>query len=323
MKKVIRTGVFETNSSSSHSLSLSDLTNAQKESGQKIDKGASFEIWSPEAKIGWFRAIVNNAEAVYQNEQYPEFEEKPEDIMQKIKMRAQEILNTNENGEYFLNLINFHSSETDLNLDNYSYAELDTFLFYTDGAVENIAVRYYGIMGTYQSREYVLKFKDMLFDAYCELNSLSPEQAEAKINEAYVKDDLLEHYLSSPATFDYAIKHLQRKYACFSEEYQKAENKEQFVKNFVERQNKLNAKKCDGCYECNRYFGDSPLYTCDCNFETYFLIDDSLTKHFHGDVWPYMQGPPYDEDNAMDFLTNGAVIAHGGDLPYNKENIIY
>lgn len=56
MKTVIRKGVFETNSSSTHSLSLGMV------SSKEIDEEASFEIRTREAKIALFFGLIENAE---------------------------------------------------------------------------------------------------------------------------------------------------------------------------------------------------------------------------------------------------------------------
>ena len=56
MKTVIRKGVFETNSSSTHSLSLG------KTVSKEIDEEASFEIRTKEAKIALLFGLIENAE---------------------------------------------------------------------------------------------------------------------------------------------------------------------------------------------------------------------------------------------------------------------
>ena len=56
MKSVIRKGVFETNSSSTHSLSIG------KAASNKISEEASFEIRSKEAKIALLFGLIENAE---------------------------------------------------------------------------------------------------------------------------------------------------------------------------------------------------------------------------------------------------------------------
>ncbi len=56
MKTVIRKSVFETNSSSTHSLSLGKVTS------NEVDNNASFEIRTKEAKIALLFGLIENAE---------------------------------------------------------------------------------------------------------------------------------------------------------------------------------------------------------------------------------------------------------------------
>ena len=61
MKKVIRRGVFETNSSSSHSYTITRNDNCKT-----VEKGASFEIKSKVAKTVWLLGIIDCSLELYE-----------------------------------------------------------------------------------------------------------------------------------------------------------------------------------------------------------------------------------------------------------------
>ena len=70
MKAVIRKGVFETNSSSTHSLSLG------KTASKEISEEASFEIRTREAKIALLFGLIENAEMEYSHAKHKKTEYK-------------------------------------------------------------------------------------------------------------------------------------------------------------------------------------------------------------------------------------------------------
>lgn len=70
MKAVIRKGVFETNSSSTHSLSLG------KTASKEISEEASFEIRTREAKIALLLGLIENAEMEYSHAKHKKAEYK-------------------------------------------------------------------------------------------------------------------------------------------------------------------------------------------------------------------------------------------------------
>ena len=66
MKRVIRRGVFETNSSSSHSLTLKRIKGTPK---NEIDEDASFEIRSPLAKTIQMLGLIQTQKAIMRAQQ--------------------------------------------------------------------------------------------------------------------------------------------------------------------------------------------------------------------------------------------------------------
>ena len=68
MKAVIRKGVFETNSSSTHSLSI------KKSTSKEISEEASFEIRTKEAKIALLFGLIENAEIEHSYTKYKKAE---------------------------------------------------------------------------------------------------------------------------------------------------------------------------------------------------------------------------------------------------------
>ena len=87
MKTVIRKGVFETNSSSTHSLSLQKVTN------KEIDNDASFEIRSPLAKAVTMLGLIDNAEDEFRRPFYikDEFNDNAERVKKETLDRIKEI----------------------------------------------------------------------------------------------------------------------------------------------------------------------------------------------------------------------------------------
>ncbi len=77
MKIVKRVGVFETNSSSTHSFMIVDTTKSRKK------KDCAFEIVSPLAKLVWFLGVVDNATKV-DNYMYEEEKNESKQAMKKI-----------------------------------------------------------------------------------------------------------------------------------------------------------------------------------------------------------------------------------------------
>ena len=85
MKKVIREGVFETNSSSTHSVSF------KRKTQKTANKDSSYELHSPLSKILFFIGLCNHAELYDQQyENYPTFTE------EEIKELFEEPFPTNE-----------------------------------------------------------------------------------------------------------------------------------------------------------------------------------------------------------------------------------
>ncbi len=85
MKTVIRKGVFETNSSSTHAISI------KKSNEKEISKDASFEIRSKEAKIVQLFGLINNAEYECTSDDNPKFK-----IPKKLAYPREIVLNFKE-----------------------------------------------------------------------------------------------------------------------------------------------------------------------------------------------------------------------------------
>ena len=85
MKRVIRRGVFETNSSSSHSLSLVRV----ERNSSKVKKDVSFEIRSRVAKAVFILGLIDNADDGYMHywdilEDNEEAEEERQKIIKRL-----------------------------------------------------------------------------------------------------------------------------------------------------------------------------------------------------------------------------------------------
>ena len=323
MKIKVRNEVFETNSSSTHSLTLNYI-GGRKEGDGKIDSKSSFEIWSPLAKVVWFLGIVENAERQF--EHCEEFaEHSPEHYMDIVRKEAKDFLEKKENAKYFLKTLNGKiDGEPDYDLDNYSFAEL---MVYMENAsayekldeLEEICWK----LDKYQAREYILDFKEMIIDAYCELENITREEAFKRFREEHAKDHELEYYLTDANKLEFAVKRLSLGDVNFAVEYEKAENKEEFIKEYALKKKQTCAEKQGDCFNCSKYFGCGNIGECNCDFENYFQINNSFIKFIHGDYFSYAMGHPYNEDEAMNFLTHYAVIAYGGDNGNYKKDLIF
>lgn len=136
MKTVIRKGVFETNSSSTHAISIS------KSDKKEITKGASFEIRSKLAKMVQLFGLINNAEYDCIDSENPKFKI-PKKLVQprEIVLKFKEVLidtyseTTDQSREEALEQIDFEAfSDTYLrdilnDKDKLNEYKLDNFAF--------------------------------------------------------------------------------------------------------------------------------------------------------------------------------------------------
>lgn len=174
MKIVVRKGVFETNSSSTHSLSIKKV---DKDSPNKIDDEASFEIRSPLAKIVLLYGLMENAEEQLSisgnmlDNNESNIDEAKVKIIAKIKRLAPELLNgVNEQQISSCELANIVYK-----LD--SLEEFKCFFNEEDYMVSN----YFDI--DIESKRQLNIFKTIVFDEYCKMTGKSSEEAQREIDK--------------------------------------------------------------------------------------------------------------------------------------------
>ena len=274
MKKVIRKSVFETNSSSTHSLSL------KKTKSGKIDKEASFEIRSPLAKAITMLGLIDNAEDEYRRDFYSkgEYYDGADEIiidvfhkLEKIAPKLVEGLDIVEISSYELaeilnqldDLENFYNKEDFENIDEYIEKNSDFKYYFYD----NI-----------QERRQLLKVHSLIFEEYAKVVNKSYDEAKEEIDfEAFAYVELKNALSDKENAKEKVQKLMDRDYRiqiAYSESEEKDLIKvaEKFLyDNYLEFKNAPGRRYC-----CHRYFCDGALDDCRCGFETYADICNNL-----------------------------------------------
>lgn len=269
MKKVIRHSVFETNSSSTHSLSIkkcSPLTN-------KPEKDCSFEIRSPLCKVVWLWGLIDNAQEEYDEKVYyylhdelilkikisilEEIEKDLPDIYQKLNEKYNnDIINNSE-------LFELHDYIIELGHEDYSFG-ID-----------------YDYLDDYEELKFLNRFKQFLITTYAEIENISTEQAtENVIQEAFELKRIEEKKFLNPKTRDKMVKHALKVDEHFKEVYEKHQDKsnEEIVNIFLKEQQEQFFNSNQGKVSCCRYFENGILNECHCGFEDCNNISNALAK---------------------------------------------
>ncbi|MBQ4510408.1 MAG: hypothetical protein II984_06755 [Clostridia bacterium] len=274
MKKVIRKSVFETNSSSTHSLTL------KKTKSGKIDKEASFEIRSPLAKAITMLGLIDNAEDEYKKEFYvkDEYFDGADELkasafkkLEKIAPKMVEGLNIDEISSYELaeilnqldGLESFYNEEDFENIDEYIEKNCD-FEYYFYDAI--------------QERRQMLKVHSLIFEEYAKIVNKPYDEAKEEIDfEAFAYVELKNALADKENAKEKVEKLMNRDYRiklAYSESEEKDLLKvaEKFLyDNYLEFKNAPGRRYC-----CHRYFCDGALDDCNCGFETYTDICNNL-----------------------------------------------
>lgn len=167
MKKVIRRNVFETNSSSTHSLTIK-----KQKLLKTIDKDASFEIRSPLRKTVWLLGIIDNAQKRYDDTLYFYFDDEiSNQILQSIielvksEPTLYQTLNSKYKGDILnnANIFELHDEIIDL-----GYPHLATGKDFT-------------YLTNYDTLKFLNRFKDILINSYSEIKKTSIEKAKEDI----------------------------------------------------------------------------------------------------------------------------------------------
>lgn len=265
MKRVIRKGVFETNSSSTHSFTLKKMEDKTKDN-------CSFELVSSLAKTVWLMGVIDNANKEY-SEAYSRITNK--DLKSEYRKR---IINT------ILELDSQTLDEITKEYGDIKKAKVFTLINIMQDYLpyEDITLYfpYYGDLGfvvnqiSYQER--LLKYKEIVLETYCELENLTKEEALEKIYyEAYKNRYLLKltenpkalkEYLEDSARYD------------FKEAYEKSEEKDlvKFTLNYIKEDVEKSIIEHNKKIDCSVYFLEGSLDECECGFNNFFNIAHSL-----------------------------------------------
>ena len=190
MKRVIRKGIFETNSSSTHSLSL--VKNALRNS--KVEKGVSFEIRSNLAKTVFVLGLIDNAEY--------EFKYKWQDINdnENCKKEQKRAINNlkecewqqesyNKIMEKYKNLEDMSFSDFVIAMDENCSDSKVIFDEIEDYFLQEIVIDYVCY------RKAVMKLKDALIKTFCELEGVSLQEGMDKLYYEEYKNSRIEKIL--------------------------------------------------------------------------------------------------------------------------------
>lgn len=169
MKKVIRHNVFETNSSSTHSLSIKKCNPLDK----KVEPDCTFEIRSPLCKVVWLMGLIDNAQEEYNEKVYYHLDEEMEkeiiaSIIEDIetdKMELLELLNQKYNNDI---------------LNNAEIFELHKYIIEL-GYPEYANGRDYDYLDDYDTLKFLNNLKSVLIEAYAEIEKIPIQKAKENV----------------------------------------------------------------------------------------------------------------------------------------------
>lgn len=267
MKTVIRKGVFETNSSSTHSLSLKKVDN------DKMDKEASFEIRSPLAKAVTMLGLIDNAEDEYARQYYlrDEYDDRADRVKKETLDRIKEINSTLLENVDLEDISSFDILKILMKIDNlenfYNEDDFEDYMEYYD---KNCEYEYF-FYDDMQERKIILRVKSLIFEEYAKIINKPYKEAKEEIDfEAFAYVDL-KNALADKANAKENIEKLMKRDYRLRIDFEKSgsdnllEFSEKYLyENYLEFKNAPGRKYC-----CHRYFCNGALDDCDCGFETY------------------------------------------------------
>lgn len=270
MKRVIRKGVFETNSSSTHTLTL-------KKKDEKETKKCSFELKSPLAKTVWLMGVIDNANKNY-NEIYKILEKK--DVEYRYKKDFIDFILTLDEGitkdikEKYGDIKKASITTLIKIAQEFIFIEyLPTYFPYYNSQLDFIVSEC-----LYQTE--LLRYKDILLDAYCEIENIDKKEALDKIYyEAYKNRHLFNLIKSSKCPKKAIEEYMEEGYGReLKEKYEK--NKEEDLEKVAFDYIQEEVDKCIKCYKgeisCQVYFREGSLDECECGFENFYNIFHKL-----------------------------------------------
>lgn len=267
MKRVVRRHIFETNSSSSHALSIKRTEDA------KSDKRASFLITDALQKIVWFFCVTAECEDHYEGmiSYYCDgktIEETREELIEIIR------------GLYDKNKESYDWYFSDIDPDFDEWDADDIIQFFTvvcEDKIDDVFDKLCAFDAA-AARKTVLQIRDRLVEIYGDAEHISKEGVLARIDKEYAEYNELVRAIEDPAKHARARWILRRVSMLVESDYEKATDKravlEEYKKKFEEQELNHNSD----CFSCTRFFSEGSMYECNCGFETY----DSLLDNFEG-----------------------------------------
>ncbi len=267
MKRVVRRHIFETNSSSSHALSIRRTEDA------KNDNRASFVITDALQKIVWFFCVTAECENHYQGaiSYYCDgktLEETQKELIDLIR------------GLYEKNKKSYDwcFGDEDPDFDNWDADDISQFFTVVcDEEVDDVddALCAFDADAT---RRTVLEIRERLIKIYGDAEHIGREEVLDRIDKEYAEYNELISAIEDPEKHARARWILRRVSMLVENDYKKATDKravlEEYKKKFEEQELNCNPD----CYSCTRFFQEGSLYECDCGFETYSGILDNFSE---------------------------------------------
>lgn len=294
MKRIIRKGVFETNSSSSHSLSLVKT----KRNTKKVKKDVSFEVRSRTAKMVLMLGLIDNAEYEYMSN-LSDIDGHEETCKDKKRMieRANEYEedNVNKMKEIYGDLEELTLYELMEAIDKYCE---DAYYIFDD--MEYYEVDYALGIFSYVRKD-VLKFREILIKTYCELENMSQKEAMDKLYYEAYKNIPLENILLYSDNKEEDLKKFMSsvfRYE-FKRGYERSKNKDivEYAKKYLIDAAEKSRKQHDGKFSCTRYFKEGCLRECYCGFEDFYAIDERLLEKCNSEEDMYSRAKELLSDN--------------------------
>lgn len=262
MKKIIRRSVFETNSSSSHSLSIKTAEEA------KSDNRASFVITNPLEKIVWFFCVTAECEENFNGRLYYYCNGKSiEDFREETKSLIRKLYEENSESNSFL----FTAYGTDF--DDWDDDDIADFLTYVETDMDIYGA--YCVFNAIADRKSVLDVRKRLVEVYSETEGISEEEALDRIDKNYCEYDELVKAIEDPKKHAQARWILRRVSMRVETDYKKAFNKRAVLEKYKKKFEEQELNTDHDCYSCTRFFSEGSLDECNCGFERYeFLMDE-------------------------------------------------
>lgn len=278
MKKVIRYGVFETNSSSTHSLSL-------VKKGDKPDeykRPVCFQVKSRVAKVALILGLIDNAEEQFQNKwKYIDDVSDIDSIKIDIAKKLKEI----DSVSYYLICQDYPNFEEiplqDMIVLIDKYCE---WIYVSDiiEVIKNYEV-YHVVYAYVHFRKDIQEFRNVLIKAFCELENVGEQEGWDKLCYEEYKHLVLDNILNnSPNKEAELTKYMNSSNNNIAPNYKSGfKNSEdtdivEYTKKYLKDYVDMMKEKTECKFSCTRYFSYGCLDTCWCGFEDYGRLYSGL-----------------------------------------------